>query len=220
MRSVGIKNKFLARLTTFAVHQRNLWVFVLACLLSAVVAHPHTSFAGVFNIPKFTPAKEYAVGVEPEFNFGATSGLGINLRGTLGLSDMNNLHIVLGVGNGPRQFRVGGAFTFDFFPDVDNQPGIGLAIQGMFIQLPTTGSFEITGIPYIHKAFKTDAGIFDPYIALPAGISLYAGQYQPAVTLSFGSMYQVNSHISTVIELGIGLSTVPTYLSGGVLYYF
>lgn len=177
------------------------------------------SLAGVFNLPRFVQPKEYSLGLEPEFNFGGVNGLAINMRGSLGVTEMNNVHVVLGTGSGPRQFRAGGAFTFDFFPDVDNQPGIGLALQGLFVQYPTTGSVEITGIPYIHKAFKTDSGTFDPFLAVPVGISMFGGQYQPIVTLTMGTQYQINEHFSSVLELGVGLTNINTYLSGGVVYY-
>lgn len=192
--------------------------FVLALVLGVTLGQQMAQ-AGVFNLPRFIQPKEFAIGAEPEFNFGTVNGVGTNLRGTLGLSDTNNVSVIVGLGTGPRLFRVGGAFTFDFFPDTDGQPGIGLALQGMFIQLPGTGSVELTGIPYIHKSFKSSYGAFDPFLAVPVGLSLAGGTYQPLVTLTVGTQFQHSEHFSSVAEFGAGLSNTNTYISGGVIYY-
>lgn len=189
--------------------------------LGVVLALVFTSqtYAGVFNLPRFIQPKEFALGAEPEFTFGSTAGFATNLRGSYGVSDASNVAVILGAGTGSRLFRVGGAYTFDFFPDTDGQPGIGLALQALYIQLPTTGSMELTAIPYLHKSFRSDYGSFDPFLALPVGLSLSGGTYQPLVTLALGTQFQHNDHFSSVVELGLGLSNVSTYVSGGVIYY-
>jgi hypothetical protein len=191
-------------------------IFLGILLPLAVVAQAQ---AGVFNIPRFIQPKQFAIGIEPELTFGNQSGIATQLRGGYGLSETNNLAVIAGVGTGTRLFRLGGAFTFDFFPDTDGQPGIGLALQGLYIGLPNTGSVELTAIPYIHKSFKSDYGAFDPFLAFPVGLSLSGGTYQPLLTLALGTQFQHSDHFSTVVELGVGLSNVSTYFSGGLIYY-
>ena len=178
------------------------------------------SFGGVFNLPHFVTLGEFAVGMEPELIFmnGATPG--VNLKYTHGVSDMNNLTGILGAGGAGRGFRVGGAFTFDFFPDLEKQPGIGLAIGALFVQLPTAGSVELTGTPYIHKNLTYEDNIvIEPFFAVPIGLSLSQGLYQPIATLAFGALFQHNEHFKSVVELGVGLGNTSTYLSGVVVYY-
>ena len=177
------------------------------------------SQAGVFNLPRFVPVNEFAIGIEPEVLLTSGSGVGVNLKYTHGISDFNNLQVILGTGGGPRQLRAGGAFTFDFFPDIDKQPGIGVAAQALFVQYPATSGLEVTGIPYVHKSFKTQHGDFDPFLAIPIGLSLSSGSYQTLSTIALGTLFKHNEHLQSVFEFGIGLNTANTYFSGGLVYY-
>lgn len=177
------------------------------------------SQAGVFNLPHFVPSGDFGIGLEPELTMSSGAGLGVNLRYIQGLSDLSNFTGILGTGGGDRQFRLGGAFTFDFFPDTEGQPGIGLAIQGLFVRLPQTGSVELTGIPYIHKSFISQDSNVEPYFAVPIGISLAQGTYKTITNLVFGSFFHHSAHFSTIAEFGVSLNNSYTYLSGGIVYY-
>jgi len=179
-----------------------------------------SSLAGVFNIPHLVSPGEFAIGIEPEVLLSGAGSLGLNLRYTQGISDMSNLVGIIGTGGGPRQFRFGGAYTFDFFPDLENQPGIGLAVQGLFVQTQTAGSYEFTGVPYVHKSFKTTLGEIEPFLGIPVGIALSSsGTYQGIVNLALGSLYKHNENLRIVVEIGIGMANVSSTISGGVVYY-
>lgn len=174
---------------------------------------------GVFNLPHFVTPGEFAIGVEPELVTTGTAALGINIKYTHGVNDLSNFTGILGTGGGSRLFRVGGNYTFDFFPDTGNQPGIGLALQGLFVQLPNTGSLETTAIPYIHKSFKTDQGPIEPFLAIPVGLSLAQGTYQSLSSVVLGGLFQHSEHLRSVFEFGISISNASTYISGGLVYY-
>jgi hypothetical protein len=156
--------------------------------------------------------------VEPEILFSGGANVGANLRYTQGISDGSNLMGLIGTGTGSRGFRAGGAMTFDVFPDTERQPGLGLALQGIFVQLPAAGSFEATVIPYIHKSFSGSTPV-EPFVAVPVGLSLSQGTYQSISTLAFGVLFEHNQHFRSVLELGIGMSNTSTYFSGGIVYY-
>ena len=100
--------------------------------------------AGVFNLPHFVTPGEFAIGVEPEFIMTGRAAVGVNMKYTHGLSEMSNLTGILGDGGGDRQFRVGANFTFDIFPDMGNQPGIGVAFQGLYLSFQNAGALETT----------------------------------------------------------------------------
>ena len=175
--------------------------------------------ANVFTTPRLVAPGEFALGMEPELISSGGVGLGVNLRYTQGLTDSNNWYAFLGTGGGSRQFRAGGAFTFDIFPDVGNQPGIGIAVQAQFVQISSIGTVEISGIPYIHKQFEPQGFRFDPFLAIPIGLALAQGQYQVISTLAVGSNFKHSDHLSSTVEVGIGLSHSTHYVSGGVSYY-
>lgn len=189
------------------------WVFLFQVLSL------RSSEAGTFTLPHFVTVGEFAVGVEPEVVFSNGASMGINIRYTHGVSDLNNLLVFLGTGSGNRGFRAGGAFTFDFFPDIERQPGIGLALQGLYVQIPSAPTAEITAIPYIHKSFQTDVIGFEPFLSVPVGLALANGNYQVMTTISVGSLFQHSEHIRSVLEFGVGISNAYTYISAGVTYY-
>ncbi len=180
--------------------------------------------AGVFSTPHFVPQDNYALGLEPEVLLSSGGGLGINLRYTHGISDSTNLTGIFGTGSGSRGVRFGGLASFDLFPDVEKQPGIGVAVQALLIQLPKALAFEATGVPYIHKSFPVVKAAalhaIEPFLAIPIGVQLSEGNYQLLTSLSLGALFEHSAHFRSVFEVGVGLASASgTTLSGGIVYY-
>ena len=191
---------------------------ILRSLLFLLVAINSSASAGVFNIPHFTAPGSFAVGLEPEFTLNNGANAAINVRYSHGLNELNNFHAILGTGGVERAFRFGGAYSFDFFPDVPKQPGIGLALQALYINRFDSGGMEITTIPYIHKSLTAKGATFEPFMAFPVGISLANGRYHYIGTLAFGSLFQHNEHFNSIVEVGIKMNNSDTYISGGLVY--
>jgi hypothetical protein len=192
----------------------------LALSLVGLSAAPARA-AGVFSTPRFVEQGHFALGLEPELVLSHGAGLAANARFTYGLTDLNNAQLILGTGSGPRRFRAGGNFTFDFFPDVEKQPGIGLAFQGMYYQLPDTGTVEVTALPYIHKTFISGANEVEPYFSLPFGMGFTDGRYQALETAVVGAMFKSSGmdSIRYVLEFGVAINHTESYFSGGFVYY-
>jgi hypothetical protein len=178
-----------------------------------------SSQAGVFNIPHFVPQGDFAVGLEPEFVLTSGAGVGANLKVTHGITTFANAGAFLGTGTGPQKFRVGGNLTFDFFPDVDKQPGIGISTQLGYFRLEDSGQLELTATPYIHKAFKSGDNEIDPFLAVPFGWAFQNGSYVPISTLAIGAIFKATEHLSYIAEFGIAINHRESYLSGGIVYY-
>jgi len=198
------------------------WAALLGLLTTA--AH-----ADVFNLPHFVAPGEFAIGVEPELTLSDGAGIGINLRYTQGLNELIDVSGQIGTGGGPRQFRAGVDFDFDFFPDVKGQPGIGLATRALYVRIPTPGSLipgdasgqvELTAIPYIHKAFTTESGgVVDPFFSFPFGMSFLSGQYQGLSTAVIGALIKGGESFWYSTEFGIAVNHTETYFAGGITYY-
>ena len=186
--------------------------------LLAVLA-PVASWAGVANTPHFVSPGQSAIGFEPELTLTNGAGLGFNARYQHGVSDLNNLNLIIGSGGGPRKFRVGGNFTFDFFPDIEGQPGIGIAGQGIYWNLKTDSRFELTGIPYVHKTFATPGGEVEPYFAFPFGLGFSSGTYQAISNVAVGALFKTTEKFRYLLELGINVNHSDSYVSGGIVYY-
>jgi hypothetical protein len=191
-------------------------LLALTGLLAGVIAGP--AHAGVFNTPQFQPPGEWSLGLEPEFILTNGAGFGANLRFQQGLTELNTVNAIIGTGGGPRRFRFGGNLTFDFFPDVQGQPGIGLATQAIYYRVPGMGRLELTAIPYLHKTFATGGGDVDPFFAVPFGMVFSEGRYQAISTVAFGASFKNSEHIRYIAELGVAVNNMESYLSGGVVY--
>ncbi len=176
--------------------------------------------AGVFNIPRFVEPGNFALGLEPELTLSPSAGMAINAKYTQGLNELMNFQGILGTGGGPRNFRIGGNLTWDFVPDIEGQPGIGLATQALYYRIPNTGRLELTGIPYIHKNFPQEGGEgIDPFFAFPIGFAFSEGTYQVISTAAIGALWKRSEHFSFSTEMGININHAATYFSGGVIFY-
>lgn len=176
-------------------------------------------WAGVFNLAHFVYPGEFALGIEPELTLSSGAGLGVNFKYTQGLSNLSNFTALIGTGGGPRKFRVGGNFTLDFFPDLQGQPGIGLAVQGIYYRLVDTGQFEFTGVPYIHKSFVSNGNEVEPFLAIPFGLAFSDGRYKSISSISIGSMFKSSENLRYVIEVGVAIANTESTVSGGIVYY-
>lgn len=176
--------------------------------------------AGVFSIPHFVEPGEFSLGIEPEIILSQDSGLGMNGKYTQGISDLFELMGMVGGGSGAKNFRAGVAGIFDFFPDSEGQPGLGLAAQGVYARRRDVGRFDFTFTPYIHKLFSLENGnAIAPFAALPLGWGFKSDGVDWLTQFAVGTEFQFSQHFSAVVELGIDVSRTETYFSGGLVYF-
>ena len=194
-------------------------VFVAFGALAAALA-PGISRAGVFDIPHFVDSGDFKIGLVPEVTFQHPSGVGMNFKYTHGISDVFNLQGVIGTGGGTKQFRVGSALTFDAFPDTDAQPGLGIAVQAIYLRrFEEKGELEVSLVPYLHKTFTTGSSAFDPFVAFPIGWAVESETTRSRMTLAVGSMFNANDSVRYVVEMGVNVKNSASYFSGGIVYF-
>lgn len=176
--------------------------------------------AGVVTTSHFVQPGQWAIGFEPELILTNGAGVGGNMRFTQGITDLNNVTGIIGTGSGPRLFRVGANMTFDLFPDIDAQPGIGIAGQAMYYRLKgNADQVELTVLPYFHKTFQSGGTEIEPYTALPIGMAFLNGQYQGISQIVLGTMIKNTENIRYSMELGLAINNTETYFSAGVTYF-
>jgi len=192
-----------------------LRILALASILLSPVAQ-----AGVMNIPTYIPSGAFGLGIEPELILSDGAGIGINGRFQYGLSDLSNIHFLVGNGQGPKLFRTSATITFDFFPDIEGQPGIGLALKAGYVNLATGGRFDTVALPYIQKTINGKGGTFTPYLAIPLGIGFTAqGTYAALSSAVIGSAFKISDQFRYYLEVGIGMWNTETYFSTGLMIY-
>ncbi len=211
---------------------RNL---LLALYAIGAVVHSPLAHAGVFTTIQYLEPGQYSLGLEPEFVLSNGAGLGANVRLSTGWNELSNAAVFVGTGGGPRRFRIGAVTTYDFFPDVDGQPGIGLGLQGMWSRVSvrsagtgvttggdteTQGRFDLSAMPYLHNRFANPGGDVEPYLAIPVGFSLRDGRFQASTAVAIGSFFHMSRQIQYSLELNVGGGNAETILSGGMVYLF
>lgn len=195
--------------------------FLRILFVSTLFIHfyAYESVAGIFSLPHFVPPNSFSLGLETELILSNGAGFGGNLKYTHGLSELSNVTAMIGTGGGPRGFRIGGNITLDLFPDLEGQPGIGIAGQSIYYRLKDSGRLEVTAIPYIHKSFFNDKQEFEPYLALPMGVGFSSGEYKGLATISIGSLFKGGEHFRYIMEVGVAISNTESYFSGGIVYF-
>jgi len=199
-------------------------------LVLAVAMASQAANADILSYTQFVQTGKFALGVEPQLIVTRGAGLGVTARYTHGVNELINASLNVGSGSGPRQGRLGAAATFDFFPDMDHQPGIGLTVQADYVRAPrlnrVSGSDEMAtqmetlAIPYVHKAVSFQKHQLDPFFALPTGLIFQDGLYRGKMSAVVGSMFKVSENIRTSMEAGVAISQADSYLSGGLTYYY
>jgi len=200
----------------------------LLFLTICTIALPFTlnrANAGVFNIPEFVDYQSWAVGFEPEVTLSgadntASTGIATNFKFTYGITPISNLQVGLGFGSGSRGFRAGGTYSFDFIPDLEGQPGFGVALQGYYYKLKgSVGQTEATLYPYLHHLITGTSGVdYDPYVAVPFGLAFYDGNYRTIGQFVIGNYFRTSQHFGFNLELGMNWKDTDTYLSTGITY--
>jgi hypothetical protein len=195
-----------------------LFVFTIA------LATTHSASASMFNLTQYIEPAKWSLGLEPEFQLSTQAGFGGTAKFTYGLNELSNAQIGIGSGSGSRQFRVGGSMTFDFIPDLESQPGMGIALNSYFVRSrltnsPIVNNLELSVAPYIHKSFENGASVIDPFIALPYGIALGDNKYRTIASLAVGSNFKASEHFVYTAEFNINLKDTDTAISGGFTYY-
>ena len=180
--------------------------------------------ASVFTLPQFIEHKSWAIGFEPEATLESTNpmggaGVAITTKFTYGITPLSNLQLGIGSGSGAKSLRLGGAYTFDVIPDLQGQIGAGLAIQAYYFNLrSSSGKLEAQVFPYLHKQFPGSGISFDPYVAMPYGVSFVSGDAYALWQLALGTYFKTSEHLGYTTEVGLNLKNSDTYLAFGITY--
>jgi hypothetical protein len=196
---------------------KNIWLALVLCLALGLEM---SAQADIFNTAHFVEPGKMAVGAEPVITTSNGAGVGVNLDYIQGIDELMDAVAIIGTGTGPRRFRVGGGLSWDVFPDVDKQPGIGVLSTAVYYRLPTNGELDLTGAPYIHKAFVLqDKSEIEPYVAVPLGLGFQSATYKWIGQFVIGTMYKNSEKFRYSGEFGINMNNSETYISAGVTYY-
>ncbi len=177
--------------------------------------------ASVFDLPAFLPPGEFSLGLEPEIITSNPSGAGVNLKPRIGTTSFLNWQGIIGTGSGDRGFRLGATADFDWFPDVDHQPGIATPFTLLYNQLGGDNVISYYFSPLVYKSFKGEAAEYIPFISVPFGWTIRNSRNTNFSQFVMGSMFKSPGmqYFRFSVEAGFNMNKSYSYISGGVTWY-
>lgn len=182
--------------------------FVLVLFLSSN-AHAYLSIAESAEV---LPVGKYSLGVEPQFltNKGGGTNLNVFLNGSLNESTSARVTI----GAGAIDFNAFASVKWVPFPDVDNQPAMGIRAGAGLARDGDENLLQLQVAPLISKKYETEYGLTVPYVAVPVAFLNTKEENYVASNIAFGSEYTHPEVIGTFgAEVGLDLNKSYSYIS-------
>ncbi len=180
-----------------------------------------SSHAGVFDLPAFLPPGDFSLGVEPEIITSNPSGAGFNLKPKFGTTPFLNWEGIIGTGSGDRGLKLGATADFDWFPDVEHQPGIATPFTLLYNQISGDNIINYFFSPMLYKTFKGESAEYIPFISMPFGWSIRNSRNSNFSQFVMGSMFKSpgTQYFRFSVEAGFNINRSFSYISGGVTWF-
>lgn len=183
--------------------------FVLGLFLTST-AHAYLSIAESGEI--LSPGK-YQVGVEPQLLTNKGGGANFNVFFDTSINDSTSARITMGAGS--VDFNAFASAKWMPFPDVDNQPAMGLRLGAGMARDEGENLLQIQFAPLVSKKFATEYGLTVPYLAIPFTFLNTKEENLVASNLTVGTEFHYNEwdQVTLGAELGIDLNKSFSYVS-------
>ena len=165
-------------------------------------------------------SNEYQVGFSPQILFGDERGLNGTVFADYLYNESTSFRAHLGAGT--VDFHTGGSIKFVPFPDIENQPALGVR-GGLFLVRDANESniaFQLA--PLASKKIESDHGLFTPYGSLAFSYITWREKKRTGTQLIVGSDFQYNKddELKFGAELGISLNDSYSYILGSFSWTF
>jgi hypothetical protein len=190
---------------------------LLLSLLLTPSAHAYLSLA---ESGELVPVGKYQVGVAPQFLTSRGGGTNVDVFLDAALNDSMSGRISLGAG--AIDFNTFASVKWVPFPDVDNQPAIG--IRGGLGIFRDEGNNGFLGqiAPLVSKKFQSEYGLFVPYFAVGINFVNTDGDNYNSSNAIFGTEFHSEEApmMSFGAELGADMNKSYSYITLFVSFPF
>ncbi|MGZ3771305.1 MAG: hypothetical protein ACXVCP_17215 [Bdellovibrio sp.] len=182
----------------------------LLCLIFSTQAQAYLSIAESGEL--IAPGK-YQVGVEPQFLTNRNGGANFDLFLDTLINDSTSARITMGAG--AIDFNAFASVKWIPFPDVDNQPSMGLRGGVGIARDEAQNILQAQIAPLFSKKFDTEYGLTVPYLAVPFTFLNTKEENTVATNLTIGSEFHSVEwkDVTLGAELGIELNKSYSYIS-------
>lgn len=183
--------------------------FVLGLFLSSS-AHAYLSIA---ESGELVPAGKYQVGVEPQLLTNKGGGANFNVFFDTNINEATSARITMGAG--AVDFNAFVSAKWMPFPDVDNQPAMGLRAGAGLARDEDENLLQLQLAPLLSKRFDTEYGLAVPYLAVPFTFLNTKEENLVASNLTVGSEFHYADWNQVTLggEVGFDLNKSYSYIS-------
>lgn len=177
---------------------------LFCCSLLALPAH--AGYLAVAESGEILPQGDYLITLLPQLR--VSEGGGINVDGALDSALSDSTSFRLQAGAGQVDFHLGGSVKYIPFPDIDNQPAMGVKAGAWYARDAGENFISLLVAPLVSRRMDSEYGLFVPYAALPVSMVNYKSKNTVGTQIAFGSELR-NTNWKNVIltgELAINLS--------------
>lgn len=159
-----------------------------------------------------TPGK-YQVGLAPQFLLNKGGGANFDIFLDTSIDESTSARITMGAG--AIDFNAFASVKWIPFPDVDNQPSMGLRAGAGIARDEEENILQIQFAPLVSKKFETEYGLTVPYLAVPFTYLNTKSENIVATNLAIGSEFHSVEWKEVTLggELGIDLNKSYSYIS-------
>lgn len=183
--------------------------FVLGLFLSSS-AHAYLSIA---ESGELVPAGKYQVGFEPQLLTNKGGGANFNVFFDTNINEATSARITMGAG--AVDFNAFASAKWMPFPDVDNQPAMGLRVGAGLARDEDENLLQLQLAPLLSKRFDTEYGLAVPYMAIPFTFLNTKEENLVASNLTVGSEFHYADWNQVTLggEVGLDLNKSYSYIS-------
>ena len=159
-------------------------------------------------------------GIEPQVL--ANEGGGVNIGAFLDLPVRDDVSTRFSLGAGKIDFHAGAAAKWIPFPDVDQQPAMGIKAAAWYARQGSINVWTFQIAPLFSKKFDSNSGLFIPYAAIPVNFVTSTEKSVTGTQFAVGTELYAKDlntmHFSA--EVALNLKDSYSFISGSVVLPF
>ncbi|MEN0058813.1 MAG: hypothetical protein AAGB31_08255 [Bdellovibrio sp.] len=190
--------------------------FVLGLFLSSS-AHAYLSIAESGEV---LSNGKYQLGLEPQLLTNKGGGANVNVFFDTPVNEATSARITMG--GGAVDFNAFASVKWVPFPDVDNQPAIGLRVGAGVARDESENILQLQAAPILSRKFQIEQGLMVPYLAVPFTYLNMEDDNVIASNLVLGTEFHAAKwdYMKFGAEVGVDLNKSYSYISAFITFPF
>ncbi|MEK6772768.1 MAG: hypothetical protein AABY64_02400 [Bdellovibrionota bacterium] len=160
--------------------------------------------------------QSYRIGAAPQFL--TNEGGGMNVQAFLDAGWTEEMTSRFSFGVGKVDFNIGASLKYIPFPDVGDQPAIGVKATGYFARMASESITTLQLAPMISKKYQSDNGLWIPYTAVAFNVGTFKDRSGLSTNFVIGSELQhpEAERFLFAAEVGFNLKDSFSWVAGFV----